>query len=116
MCLGLRGEDLFALLLRRGQLHHLVDVATIKIAEELYSTPHELMHWDEGGLLDIAKPVDQLDTDIGEPCNCLKVISNAFVEVCLCKVYFGGALLGNNTHPFSQTYVLKALTHQVEQC
>ncbi len=40
MCLGLRKEDLFTLLLRRGYFHHSTEVATLKIAEELYSTPH----------------------------------------------------------------------------
>jgi hypothetical protein len=58
MRLGLRKEDLFALLLRRGQLHRSTDVATVEIAEELYSMPHELMHWHEGGLLGGAKPAD----------------------------------------------------------
>ncbi len=51
MCLGLHEEDLFALLLRCGKLHHSMDVATIKVTEELYLTLHELMHWHEGGLL-----------------------------------------------------------------
>ncbi len=45
MCLGLHKEDLFALLLRRGYFHHLTEVAILKIAEKLYSTPQELMHW-----------------------------------------------------------------------
>jgi hypothetical protein len=44
MCLGLRKEDLFALLLHCGKLHRLTDVATVKVAEELYSMLHELMH------------------------------------------------------------------------
>ncbi len=58
MRLGLHKEDLFALLLRCGQLHCLTDVATVKVAEELYLTPHELMHRDEGGLLGGTKPAD----------------------------------------------------------
>ncbi len=45
-----RKEDLFALLLRCGQFHHLTDVATIKVAEELYWTLHECMHQHEGRL------------------------------------------------------------------
>jgi hypothetical protein len=44
MCLGLHEEDLFGLLLRCGQLHHLTDVATVKVYKEQYSTLHELMH------------------------------------------------------------------------
>ncbi len=35
MRFGLRKEDLFTLLLRCGQLHHLMDVVTIEVAEEL---------------------------------------------------------------------------------
>ncbi len=80
MRLGLCKEDLFTLLLRRGQLHHLMEVATIKIAEELYLMPHELMHWHEGGLLGGVKPVDQLVANIGEPDDCLEVIPDALVE------------------------------------
>jgi hypothetical protein len=93
MHLGLHKEDLFALLLHCGQLHHLTDVVTIKVAEELYSTPHELMNWLEGGLLGGAKPADQLVANIGEPGDCLKVIPAVLIEVCLCTVCFGGALL-----------------------
>jgi hypothetical protein len=44
MCLGLHKEDLLARLLRCEKLHCLMDVATIKVAEELYLTLHELMH------------------------------------------------------------------------
>jgi hypothetical protein len=44
MHLGLRKEDLFAFLLRCGQLHCSTDVAIIKVAEELHSMPHEIMH------------------------------------------------------------------------
>ena len=56
MCLGLREEDLFVLLLCCGQLHHSMDVATVKVAEKLYSMLHELMHWHVGRLLGGAKP------------------------------------------------------------
>jgi hypothetical protein len=115
MCLGLRKEDLFALLLRRRQLHRLTDVATIKVAKKLYLTLLELMHWHEGGLLGGAKPADQLVANIGEPGNYLKVISDALVKVCLCTVCFGGELFGNNACSLSETYILKTLTHQIEQ-
>jgi hypothetical protein len=53
------------------------------------------------------KPADQLVANIGEIGDCLNLISDAFVEVCLCMVCVGGALLGNDICPFSQTYVLK---------
>jgi hypothetical protein len=93
-----------------------MEVATIKIADELYLTPHEFMYWHEGGLLGSTKPGDQLVPYIGEPDNCLKVIPDAFVEVCLRTVCVGGASLGNDVCPFGQTYVLKILNHQVKQC
>ncbi len=72
MCLRLHEKDLFALLLRHGQLYYLTDVATIKVAKELYLTLHELMHWHEGGFLGGAKPADQWVANIGEPINCLR--------------------------------------------
>jgi hypothetical protein len=116
MRLGLCKEDLFPLLLRRGYLHYLMEVATVKIAVELYSTLHDLMHWHEGRLLGSIKQADQLVADIGELGNCLKVIPDAFVKILLCTVYIGRALLGSDVCPFGQTYVLKTLTHQVKQC
>ncbi len=76
--------------------------------------PHELMHWHEGELLGGTKPADQLVANIGEPANNLKLIPNAFIKVCLCMVCVDGALLDNDNIPFSQTYVLKTLTHQVK--
>jgi hypothetical protein len=81
----------------------LLEVAAVKIADELYSMPHKLMHLHEGGLLGSTKPVDQLVANIGELSNCLKVIPDALVEVCLCMVCIGGTLLGNDVYPFSQT-------------
>ncbi len=101
MCLGLRKEDLFPLLLRRGHLHCLTDVAIVKVAEELCLTPHELMHWHEGRLLGGTKPADQLIADIGEPGDCLNVIPDALIEVSLPMVCFSGALHGNNARSFS---------------
>ncbi len=91
-------------------------VATLEIAEELYSTPHELVHWHESGLLGSTKPADQLVANIGEPGNSLKEISDAFVQVCLCTVCVIGALLRDDVCPFNQTFILKTLTHQVKQC
>jgi hypothetical protein len=60
-----------------------MEVATTKIADELYSTPHELVHWDEGRLLGSMKPADQMVANIGESGKGLKIIPDAFVEVCL---------------------------------
>jgi hypothetical protein len=67
MRLGLREEDLFTLLLCRGYLHGLTEVATVEIADELYLTPHELMHQHEGELLGSTKPANQLVANIGDP-------------------------------------------------
>ncbi len=77
---------------------------------------HELVHQHESGLLGGTKPVDQLVADIGEPDDGLKVIPDAFVEVCLCMVCIIGSLLCNDVSLLGQTYVLKTLTHQIKQC
>ncbi len=90
-CLGLHEEDLFTLLFHREHFHCSTEVAALKIAEELYLMPYELVHWHESGLLGGAKPADQLVANIGEPGNGLKVIPNAFVKVCLCTVCVVGA-------------------------
>ncbi len=83
MHLGLRKEDLFTLLLRRGYFHHWTEVATLKIAEKLSSRPHELVHSRESGLLGCTKPANQLVAYIWKTGNSLKVILDTFVEVCL---------------------------------
>ncbi len=49
--LRLREEDLFTLLLRRGYVHCLMEVVTLKVAEKLHLMPHELAHWHESRLL-----------------------------------------------------------------
>ncbi len=59
-------EDLLTLLLRRGYFHCLTEVATIKVAEKLHSTPCELVHWHECGLLGCTKPANQLVAYIWE--------------------------------------------------
>ncbi len=58
--LGLREEDLFTLLLLRRYVHCLTEVTTIKVAEKLHSTPRELVHQHESGLLRITEPANQL--------------------------------------------------------
>jgi hypothetical protein len=80
MRLGLHEEGLFTLLLHHRYFYHLMEVATLKIADELYSMPHELVHWHGGGLLGSTKPADQLVTNIGECGNGLKVIPDAFAK------------------------------------
>jgi hypothetical protein len=115
MRLGLRKEDLFTLLVCHGYFHRLMEVATLEIAKELYSTLHDLVHQHESELLGSTTPANQLVANIGEPCNGLKVILDAFEKVCLCTIYFIGALLRDDIGPFGQAYVLKTLTYQVKQ-
>jgi hypothetical protein len=58
MHLGLREEDLYTLFLHHVYLNRSMEVATVEIADELYSTPHELMNWHKDELLGSTKPVD----------------------------------------------------------
>ncbi len=74
------------------------------------------MQCHDGGLLGITNLADQLVANIGKPGNCLKVIPDAFIKVCLCTVCVSGASLGDDVCPFGQTYILKTLTHQVKYC
>jgi hypothetical protein len=113
--LRLREEDLFTLLLRRGYVHHSAEVATLEVAEKLHSTPHELVHWHERGLLGCTKPANQLVANVGKPGDSLKVVPDALVEVVLCPICIVRALFRDNAGPFSQAYVLKALTQEVKQ-
>jgi hypothetical protein len=109
VCLRLRKEDLFTLLLHRGYVHCLTEVVTLKVAEELHSTPHELMHWHESGLLCHTKPAYQLVTNVREPGNSLKVVPDALVKVCLCTICIVRALFCNNAGPLCQAYIPKVL-------
>jgi hypothetical protein len=113
--LRLREEDLFTLLLRHGYVHHSTEVVTIKVAEKLHSTLHELVHWHERGLLCRTKPANQLVANVGEPSDGLEVVPDALVEVCLCTICIVGALFCNDAGPFCQAYVLKALTQETKQ-
>jgi hypothetical protein len=103
-------EDLFTLLLRRGYVHCLMGVVTLKVAEKLHLTPHELLHWQESKLLGRSKPANQLVANVGKPDNNLKVVPDALVEVCLCTICIVWASFSNNAGPLCQAYVLKALT------
>ncbi len=113
--LRLHKEDLFTLLLRRGYIHHSIEEVTLEVAEKLHSMPHELVHWHESRLLCRTKPANQLVTNIGEPCNGLKVVPDALVEVCLHTICIIRALFHNDTSPLCQAYVLKALTQEAKQ-
>ncbi len=114
MRLGLREEDLFTLLLRCRYVHRSTEVTTLEVAEKLYLTPHELVHWHESGLLRSTEPVNQLVAYVWESGNGLKIIPNTLAKVCLCMICIIWALLHDDVRPLSQAYTLKALTHEVE--
>ncbi len=64
--LRLHEEDLLTLLMRGEYFHHLTEVATLKVAENLHSTPREFVHWHECLLLGCTKPENQLVAYIWE--------------------------------------------------
>ncbi len=81
MCLRLREEYLFTLLLHKGYVHFLKEVVTLEVAKKLHSMPGELVHWHECGLLGHTKPANQLVANVGKPSNGLKVVPDALVKV-----------------------------------
>jgi hypothetical protein len=113
--LGLRKEDLFTLLLRRGYVHCLTEVVTLKVAEKLHLTLHELVHWHESGLFCRIKPANQLVANIWEPGNSLKVVPDALDKVCLRPICIVGASFCGDAGPLRQAYVSKALTQEAKQ-
>ncbi len=115
MHLRLCKEDLFTLLLRCGYVHRPTEVATLKVAEKLHSTPHELVHLHEPRLLDCTKPANQLVVDVREPGNILEVVPDALVEGCLHPICIVRALFCDDAGPLCQAYNLKALTQEAKQ-
>ncbi len=113
--LGLCEEDLFTLLLRRGYVHRLTEVVTLKVAAKLHLTPHELVHWHESRLFCCTKPANQLVANVQEPGDGLEVVPDALVEVCLRPICIVRALFQDNAGPLHQAYVLKALTQEAKQ-
>jgi hypothetical protein len=93
VCLGLREEDLFTLLLRHGYVHRSTEVITLKVAEKLHSMPHELVHWHESELCCRTKPANQLVANVREPSNGLEVVPDALNKVCLCPICRPGIIL-----------------------
>ncbi len=79
--LRLRKEDLLTLLLCCRYVHCLTKVAILKVAEKLHSTPCELVHRHECGLLGRTKPENQLVAYIWETGDSLEGITDALVEV-----------------------------------
>jgi hypothetical protein len=115
LSLRLHEEDLITLLLRCGYVHHLTEVVTLEVAEELHSMPHELVHPHESGLLGRTKPANQLVANVGEPDNGLKVVPDALIEVCLHTICIIQASSCDNAGPLCQAYILKALTQEAKQ-
>jgi hypothetical protein len=60
-----------------------MEVITLKVAEKLYSMPHELVHWHESGLFRSTEPANQLVAYVQESGGGLKMIPDALVKVCL---------------------------------
>ncbi len=115
VCLRLRKEDLFTLLLRHGYVHRSMEVVSLEVAEKLHLTPHELVHRHERGLICRTKPANQLVANVGEPGDGLKVVPDALVEVCLRTICILRALFRDDAGPLCQAYVLKALTQEAKQ-
>ncbi len=115
MRLRLRKEDLFTLLLCCGYVHHKTEVATLKVAEKLHSTLHELVHWHERRLLGCMKPANQLVANVREPGDGLKAVPDALLEDCLHPICIVWALFCNDAGPLCQAYALKALTQEAKQ-
>ncbi len=113
--LGLHEEDLFTLLLCRGYVHRSTEVVTLKVAEKLHSTPHELVHWHESGLFCRMKPANQLVANVQEPGDGLEVVPDALVKVCLRPICIIRASFCNDAGPLRQAYILKALTQEDKQ-
>jgi hypothetical protein len=111
VCLRLREEDFFTLLLRCGYVHRLTELVALEVAEKLYSMTHELVHWHESGLLGRTKPANLLVANVGEPGNVLKVVPDTFIEFFLRTICILWTLLCNDAGLFSQAYILKTLTH-----
>ncbi len=91
-----------------------MEVATLEVAEKLYSTPHELVHQHESGLLSSTEPANQLVAYVWESGDDLKVILDTLVKICLCMICIVWALLCNDAGSLSQANALKELTHAVE--
>ncbi len=111
MRLRLRKEDLFTLLLHRGYIHCLMEVVALEVAEKLYLTTHELVHWHLSKLLGRTKQANQLVANVGEPGNGVKVVPDALIEIFLCLICIFWTLLCNDAGPFGQAYILKTLNH-----
>jgi hypothetical protein len=58
-----------------------MEVTTFEVAEKLYSTPHELVHRHESGLLRSMEPVNQLVAYVWESGKGLEIILDTLVEV-----------------------------------
>jgi hypothetical protein len=111
VCLRLREEDLFTLLLRHGYVHHSMEVVALRVATKLYSAMHELVHWHESGLLGRMKPANQLVANVGEPGTGLKVVPDTFIKVFLRMTCIFWTSLCDDAGPFGQAHILKTLTH-----
>jgi hypothetical protein len=58
-----------------------MELTTLKVAEKLYSTLHELVNQHESGLLRSTEPANQLVAYVWESGNGLKIIPDTLVKV-----------------------------------
>jgi hypothetical protein len=93
--------------LRNRYFHHSMEVATLEVAEKLYSMLHELVNWHESGLLGHTKPANQLVAYVWESSNSLEVILDALIKVRLCTICIVWALLYNDAGLLGLAYVMK---------
>jgi hypothetical protein len=91
-----------------------MEVATLELAEKLYLTPHELLHWHEIRPLGSTEPANQLVTFIQESREGLTVLDTV-VKVCLRTICIVWASLRNDAGPHGQANALKTPTHENEK-
>ena len=72
---------------------------------------HVLMNWHQSGLLGGTKPMNQLVTNVLEPCNGLKAIPLALNKVIFCSIVCLLAAICYNDGSLHETYALEALFH-----
>ena len=86
-----------------------------KVAYELHSAVHVVIHGHERQLSSSMEPADQLIADVQQPSKCLEIISLAFDEIVECLAIVFWTVRRNDVQPFGQTNLLEALLHEREQ-
>ena len=108
-------EDLLNLLRLRGQLHCRTKEPFLKVAHELHSSSHVIMHRHECGLSSRMEPANQLVADVRKPGECFKIVSLTLDEVFVRFARVVRASRGHDVQPFGQADLLEALFQEREQ-